>query len=83
MTMKKNALKLILCLLVIVVACQKEQTDEQIVSQKVFDAPSVENAKQFFNQNSNYAITEGFQGKTGTSTLRIEFNCLGNSVLDA
>jgi hypothetical protein len=44
-------------------ACEKERTDE-IVTQALYDAPSMESAKQFFNVNSNTAGSNTFYRKT-------------------
>ena len=71
MTMKLKRLTkigiLIFGISIISISCQKESTDE-IITKEIFDAPSIESAKQFVNSNST-TLNSNISYKSSSSDL--------------
>ena len=60
---------LAIAFLLITFSCDKDNESEPLIIQEKFNAPSIENAKQFFNQNSGLQNKGLTQAKSSSSTL--------------
>ncbi|OZV69377.1 hypothetical protein [Winogradskyella aurantia] len=58
--------------LLIAFSCEKDNTDE-ILTQDKYDTPSVNSAKDFFNQNSLYTNNIGTQARNSIGSLQIDW----------
>jgi hypothetical protein len=59
--------------LLIAFSCEKDNENESLVTQELFNAPSIVSAKQFFNQNSRYTNTNGTQARNTFNTLQTDW----------
>ena len=72
--LKRLRIKLIaVALLLTAFNCEKENADETISQQELFNAPSIESAKQFFNHNSKYTNANEIQAKNTFSSLQTDW----------